>query len=413
MRILYIHQHFSTPNGATGTRSYELSQMLINNGHEVTLICGANSRSGVKLDQSYSTNNGYKRGVVDGIDLIELNYPYSNKQSFVERSITFMRFALKSTRFVFTEPYDLVFTTYTPLTVGIPGIVMKRLKNKPFVFEVRDLWPELPREMGVISNPAILKMIGALEWASYRSADQCIGLAPGMVKGIARRGVDEKNIAMIPNGCDVDLFKPRDVCRSAIPGIEEHDRVAIFTGAHGIANGLDAVLDAASVLKDMDRTDIKLVFVGDGNQKQRLRTRAEKENLSNCLFLDPIPKIELASMLNAAAVGYMILDNVPAFYYGTSPNKFFDYIASGLPVLNNYPGWLADLITKHDCGEAVPPEDPEAFARALIKMVDDPEHLKEQGANARDLAETHFNRKLLGQQFVSFLEKAYHGQEAI
>ncbi len=413
MRILYIHQHFSTPSGATGTRSYELSQMLISRGHQVTLICGANSRSGVKLNQNHTTNNGYKRGTVDGIDLIELNYPYSNTQSFIERTITFMQFALKSTRFVFTETYDLLFATSTPLTVGIPGIVMKRIKNKPFVFEVRDLWPELPREMGVITNPAILKMIGALEWASYRSADRCIGLAPGMVKGITRRGVSEKNIAMIPNGCDIDLFKPRDVCRTAIPGIKEDDRVAIFTGAHGIANGLDAVLDAASVLIKLERPDIKLVFIGEGNQKKRLLERAKKEGLTNCLFLDPIPKIELASILNAADVGLMILDNVPAFYYGTSPNKFFDYIASGLPVLNNYPGWLADLITKYDCGEAVPPEDPEAFARTLIKMTDDPAHLRQQGINARNLAETHFSRKLLGQQFVSFLEEACYGQTNI
>lgn len=408
MHILYIHQHFSTPNGATGTRSYELSQVLLERGHQVTLICGANSRSGVNLNGSALNGRGYKRGTVDGIDLIELEIPYSNKQSFFDRTVTFMRFAMKSTKLSFAESYDLLFATTTPLTVGIPGIVSKPFKRKPFVFEVRDLWPELPREMGVITNPAVLKMMDALEWASYRSADRLIGLAPGMVEGIARRGIKEEKIAMIPNGCDTDLFKPRDVPRTLIPGIQEDDRVAVFTGAHGIANGLDAVLDAAVVLKKMGKNNIKLVFIGGGNRKQHLIERKEKEGLDNCLFLDPIVKKKLVCLLNAADVGMMILDNVPAFYYGTSPNKFFDYIASGLPVLNNYPGWLADLIEEYDCGEVVPPEDPEAFARTLIKMTEDPQHLQKQGKNARKLAEDQFDRQKLGTKFAEFLEETNH-----
>lgn len=406
MRVLYFHQHFSTPEGATGTRSYELARMLIENGHEVTMVCGANKRGATNLNGQ--AKNGYRRGTVDGIDLIELDIPYSNEQGLVKRTMTFMQYALKSTQLAFSESYDLMFASSTPLTAGIPGIVMKRFKNKPFVFEVRDLWPELPREMGVITNPLILKAMSGLEWASYHSADRCIGLSPGMVQGIARRGIEEGRITTIPNGCDIDLFKPRDIPRTEIPGIDENDRVAVFTGAHGIANGLDAVLDAAAVLLEKGRPDIKLVFIGEGGKKQDLIARKEREGLDNCLFLDPIPKVELPNLLNAADVGLMILDNVPAFYYGTSPNKFFDYIATGLPVFNNYPGWLADLIQEHNCGEVVPPEDPDAFVRGLIKMVDDPEMMEQQGENARKLAEEHFDRKLLGQQFIEFLEEAHH-----
>lgn len=404
MHVLYFHQHFSTPKGATGTRSYELSQMLIDCGHEVTMVCGANKRGATNL--SGVTENGYRRGKVDNIDLIELDIPYSNDQGYLKRTYTFMEFALKSTKVAFDESYDLLFASSTPLTAGIPGIVMKRFKDIPFVFEVRDLWPELPREMGVITNPFVLKAMGGLEWASYHSADRCIGLSPGMVQGIARRGIPKEHIATIPNGCDVDLFKPRSKPKTTIPGVEKGDKVAVFTGAHGIANGLDAVLDAAGELLRMGRSDIKLVFIGEGGEKQRLLDRKEKERLDNCLFLDPIPKVDLASMLSACDVGMMILDNVPAFYYGTSPNKFFDYIASGLPVFNNYPGWLADLIQEHDCGEVVPPEDPEAFAQGLADMMDDPERLERQGKNARKLAEERFNRKLLGEKFVNFLEEA-------
>lgn len=404
MHVLYYHQHFSTPEGAAGIRSYELSRMLIERGHRVTLVCGSNERGATTLNGH--AQNGYRRGMVDGIDLIELPIPYSNNQNYFKRSYTFLKYAMKSTKLAFDESYDLLFATSTPLTAGIPGIIMKRFKDLPFVFEVRDLWPELPREMGVITNPFILKAMGGLEWVSYHSADRCIGLSPGMVQGIARRGIPEDRIATIPNGCDVDLFKPQDVPRTKIPGIKEDDRVAVFTGAHGIANGLDAVLDGAHELLKMGRPDIKLVFVGTGSEKERLIARKEREGLDNCLFMDLIPKKELPDLLNAADVGMMILKNIPAFYYGTSPNKFFDYIASGLPVFNNYPGWLADLIQEHDCGEVVAPEDPEAFAHGLIYMMDDPEKLKRQGENARKLAEERFNRKILGEKFVNFLEEA-------
>ncbi len=406
MHVLYFHQHFSIPNGAPGTRPYELSQMLIKRGHEVTLVCEAvfNKRGSIKLNGA--SGNGYRRGEVDGIDLIELDYPYSDNQNIIKRTYSFMKFALKSTELVLKEPYDLLFASSTPISMGIPGIIMKRFKEKPFVLEVRDLWPELPRELGIVTNPLVLKAMNGLEWVSYHSADRCIGLSPGMVQGISRRGINEKRIATVPNGCDIDFFKPGEESRTRIPGVKEDDRVAVYIGNHGKVNGLDAVLDAAVDLLERERSDIKLVFIGDGDKKQDLVARKKREGLDNCLFLEPVPLAELASLLNAADVGLMVLDNISAFYYGTSPNKFFDYIASGLPVLNNYPGWLADLIEENDCGKEVPPEDPEAFARGLIEMFDDPEGLKRRGKCARKLAEERFNRRLLGEKFVNFLEEA-------
>jgi len=182
--------------------------------------------------------------------------------------------------------------------------------------------------------------------------------------------------------------------------------VAVFTGAHGRANGLDAVLDAAAELRARHREDIRLLFIGDGALKPALVARAREEHLSNCLFLDPLPKVELSRLMSRADVGLMILANVPAFYYGTSPNKFFDYIASGLPVLNNYPGWLADLIAVHRCGLAVAPENPAAFADALMNLADNPHPRPVMGANPRPLARQEFDRPLLADRFVDWLAAA-------
>ncbi len=403
MRVLYFHQYFSTPSGSTGTRSYEMAQSLITRGHEVTVVCGSGRMSSTGL--AGKPVKGTRRGKVDGIDIIELDLPYSNYDSFLKRSWIFLLFAWQSIGLALSLKYDLLFATSTPLTAGIPGIFATLLRRKPFVFEVRDLWPELPREMGVITNPVILWAMGVLEWMSYHSARGCIGLSPGIVQGINRRGISPDRVAMVPNGCDLEMFNPLfgDVLRP--DGVGEGDFVAVFTGAHGIANGLDAVLDVAKVLTERRRSDIRLVFIGDGKLKPALVARAEREGLVNCLFIDSVSKLKLTAYLRGADAGLMLLANVPAFYYGTSPNKFFDYIAIGLPVLNNYPGWLAGMIKDNNCGLAIEPDNPIAFADALEKMADNPLLRKEMSSNARNFAVKEFDRAKLGNNFVNFLER--------
>ncbi|HCA5044716.1 Glycosyltransferase [Acinetobacter baumannii] len=403
MKILYFHQHFSTPKGSAGIRSYAMAQSLIRNGHQVTMVCGSFGAGQTGLTQPF--NKGVRRGVVDGIDIIEFELPYSNSLSFLKRILIFLSFAFKSIKVALTEQYDIVFATTTPLTAGIPGIFAKWLRRKPFVFEVRDLWPELPKAMGVIKNPIVLWMMSVLEWTSYHSADRLVGLSPGIVDGIIKRGIAPEKVASIPNGCDLDIFaSEHQPWRPA--GVKETDLMAIFTGTHGLANGLNAVLDAAVELKARQRTDIKLVLVGDGMQKKALIERAEKLQLDNVVFHDPVNKAKLAGLMASADIGLQILANVPAFYYGTSPNKFFDYISAGLPVLNNYPGWLAELITKEQCGFAVPPENPKAFADALEQAADQREQLNQMGKNGQQVAKEQFNRSILSQKFSDWVTGA-------
>ena len=406
MHILYFHQYFTTPSTAGGTRSYEMARQLIARGHAVTMVCARHGKNGFVLVGD--PNSPVLEGMVDGIRVIQFNLEYSNYMSLPQRALMFLRFALRSVGIALKLDYDLLFATSTPLTAGIPGIFAKPLRHKPFVFEVRDLWPELPREMGVVTNPLVLMGMSALEWMSYRMASACIALAPGIRDGIARRSPAGRAIAMIPNGCDLDLFQPGRREELDLPGVQPGDCVAVFTGAHGIANGLDAVLDAARVLMRRGRRDIILTFIGDGKLKPKLVARARAEGLENCLFMDPMPKNRLNRVVSCCDIGLMILDDVPAFYYGTSPNKFFDYISSGLPVLNNYPGWLADLISEHRCGIAVPSRNPEAFADALCTLADNPGLRREYGCNARRLAENSFSRARLANEFVDWLEEVHH-----
>lgn len=402
MKILYFHQYFSTPKGAAGIRSYEMARRLVQAGHEVLMVCGSAERGDTGLSGAFVS--GRRRGTIAaGIEVLEFDLGYSNKDGFLKRSVAFGIFALRSMKVAMFERADLVFATTTPLTAGLPGIAARWLRGRRFVFEVRDLWPELPKAMGVITNPVILRVMSLLEWSSYRSAHRLIGLSPGIVEGIVRHGVRRASVTLIPNGCDLDIFTA-----NAEPwrpdGVAPSDLMAVFAGAHGQANGLDAVLSAAAELRRRRRDDIKIVLIGEGKLKPLLQQRAATESLTNVIFCPAVSKARLAGLMTSTDVGLQILANVPAFYFGTSPNKFFDYIAAGVPVLINYPGWLADVVRASECGFAVPPDDAGAFADALCAAADERAVLPGMGQRAKMLARTEFDRERLGAEFVAWLE---------
>lgn len=409
MKILYFHQHFSTPRGATGIRSYEFARHAIAAGHQVTMVCGSYGGGETGLDVPFE--NGRRRGQVDGIDIIEFDLAYSNADGFLKRVLTFLKFALRSIGVALREDYDLVFATSTPLTAGIPGIVARWLRRKPFVFEVRDLWPELPREMGVITNPVILAGMSMLEWTSYHSAQRVIALSPGIRQGVERRGIKADRVELVPNGCDLSIFSEA-VTPWRPEGVPASQFLATFTGTHGQANGLEAVLDAAVELQRRGRDDMTLLLVGQGQRKPALQARAEALGLTQVVFHDPVNKARLAGLMAEADLGLQILANVPAFYYGTSPNKFFDYIAAGLPVLTNYPGWIADLVQEHQCGFVVPPDDPVAFADALERAADHRDALPAMGQRGQQLARAQFDRHKLATKWLATLERLGEDSQA-
>lgn len=403
MHIAYIHQHFSTKAGATGTRSYEMARRLIAAGHKVTMVCGVNDATA----SCFNVTGRVNEMDIDGIRVHCIAEPYSNKMGFYRRVLAFGQFARTATRIVAGLDADLVFATSTPLTVGLPGMNGARKLGVPFVFEVRDLWPKLPIAMGIIKNPLLKWYTTRLERKIYHAAHRIIALAPGIKEGIVSTGYPAGQVAMIPNGCDLDVFKPSDEPLNDPRFGAPDDFKLVFTGAHGEANGLDAVLDAARVLKERNAIGIQFVFIGEGKIKPALMERTKQEGLDSLVrWVPPMPKAELAKLQPRFDVGMMILKNIPSFYFGTSPNKFFDYISSGMPVLNNYPGWLAGMICENECGYVVPPDDPCAFADAVLWLRAHRDKKREMGDRARKLAETQFARDKLGAEFVGVIEEA-------
>jgi glycosyltransferase involved in cell wall biosynthesis len=402
MKILYLHQFFTTPQGSGGTRSFELGRRLVARGHEVTVVCGSLIGGKTGLDGPFS--RGKREGMVAGIRVIEFELPYGNQHSFVRRTMAFLKYSLRVSLLALRHPADLVFATTPPLTVALPAMLCRLFTRKRIVCEVRDLWPESPRAMGVITNPLALSAMGLLETMLYKVGHRFVALAPGIIDGIVAKGRNQNEIMLVPNGSDMEA-NPSTLAPRLLDA-KDTEMVALYAGTHGIANGLDAVLDAASVLKQRGRNDIKIVLCGDGQLKTNLERRVASQGLDNVIFMKPVTKDKVPVLMKGADVGLQILMNVPVFHYGTSPNKFFDYIAAGLPVLVNYPGWIADMISQNHCGFVSEPGNAEAMADALERAQANKQDLRDMGNRAAALAAKDFDRDKLANRLIEWLEQA-------
>ena len=404
MKILYVQQHFATGRGEAGVRGYNLVRTLADRGHDVTVVCGHNWR-----DQSLQTDGArwVSEREIEGFRVVQIGVFYSNHQSFIKRLWSFFLFGFLACWQVMRRDADLIFASSTPLTVSIPALFGRIFKVTPYVFEVRDLWPDLPIEMGIIRNPLVKRVLYLWEWVAYRFAWKLVALAPGIKDVIAQRAnIDPAHIAMIPNGSDTENLRPLGrATRTHLP-IGENVFALGYTGTHGVANGLDAVLDAAAVLKRRGVKEIAFVLIGDGREKSRLMQRADAEELDQVCFVGLFNKAQYNQVLAELDVGMQILSNVPSFYYGTSPNKFFDYLAVGKPVLVNYPGWMSDLVTHHDCGVAVPADDAEAFADAVEKLSTERDRCSRMGWAGRALAESQFSQQKILAELAQFIEES-------
>lgn len=402
MKILYVQQHFATGSGEAGVRGYNLVRTLVARGHDVTVICGHNWR-----DRSLAGDHAklVDERDVEGFRLVRLGVFYSNHQSVMARLRSFLTFAILAMREVTVRQADIVFASSTPLTVSVPALWARLVRGIPYVLEVRDLWPDLAIEMDVIRNPVIKSVLLAWERLAYRRAWRLVALAPGIKDGIVAKGrLHPSRVLMIPNGSDTDSLKPIARTAERLLPTRAGEFVCGYTGTIGLANGLDAVLDAAAVLKRRGNARVRFVLIGDGREKQRLMQRAAAEGLDTVSFAGLFGKSDYNRVLAELDAGMQILKDVPGFRYGTSPNKFFDYLAAGRPVVVNYPGWMSDLVTTNACGIAVPPNDPDAFADALERLCADPGRLAAMGVAARALAEREFSQQRILVDLAQFIE---------
>jgi glycosyltransferase involved in cell wall biosynthesis len=408
MRILYIHQYFASRKGKTGTRSYEFGRHLAGRGHEVTMITSglANSEFPVCKDEPCCEHQ------IDGIRVISVaaayNDPYvGTTMRGWQRMLKFHQFAKVASQVGrnLGRP-DVVFATHTPLTVGLAGIALSRYFDVPFVFEVRDLWPEALVNVGALTNPAVIWWLRRMAHRIYREADHIVALSPGMKEGIVRTGVPSEKVTVIPNASDLDLFRPD------LDGTASRDRfglgkrfAAIYFGAMGMANGLEYVIEAARISAERGRDHLVLVLLGSGGRRDELENLARTYGLSNVVFRPPAADKEEVARIVAGCDACLTIYRA-AKEHSWSPNKMFDALAAGKPVLINVPGWLGETIEKNNCGRYVDPHRPEALAEALEELSNDPALCQRMGENARALAERQFDRRILAAQLEEVLKNA-------
>jgi glycosyltransferase involved in cell wall biosynthesis len=407
LRILYIHQYFRTRAGAGSTRSYEFARRWVEAGHAVTMITSASENSALSTQ-----GQRIARQTIDGIDVLVIDTSYSNYMSFRRRIVAFFAFMVWATwvglRYV--GRVDVVFATSTPLTVGIPGYLLSRWKRAPFVFEIRDLWPEVPIQIGALRNPLSIALARGLERFLYRAAVCVVTLSPGMYDALVQMGVPKSKLAMIPNCSDLDIFQVSAPNAELLTKYHLQGKfVLTYAGTMGMANGLDVLVEVARILQERSQTDIHLLLVGDGKERPCLEALAARYQLHNTTLLPAMSKLELAGLMPLSDICLTIFAPLPVLQTN-SPNKLFDALALGRPVLINFGGWMQKVLEAHNAGIAVPSNDPQELADKIIELHAHPELLAEMGRNARALAEVEYDREKLCRQLESVLLSAASGR---
>ncbi len=401
MHILLIHQAFAALDEAGGTRHYEMARHLVARGHRITIITSPVSYLTGKVRGEPS--NGMRAEQPEpGITILR-TYTYAAlHRSFVHRMVSFFSFMLSS--FIAglkVHKVDLVWGTSPPIFQGVTAWLLARLKGVPFLFEVRDLWPAFAIAVGVLRNKILIRLSLWLEHFLYRRADRVVVNSPGYIQHVLDRGA--RWVELVPNGADPAMFAPE----SRGQGFRaQHDLdgvfVALYAGAHGLSNDLGVILDAAAA--SQERKDIRYVFVGDGKEKPALLKKAESLHLDNVRFIPSVPKNEIAEVLAAADACIAILKPLE-MYKTTYPNKVFDYMAAGRPVLLVIDGVIREVVEKAGCGISVPPGDALALAQATKTLADNPELAASMGAAGRQAVETEYPREKYANQFALILEE--------
>jgi len=391
-----------------GTRSYEMARRLVSRGHEVTIVTSERTETAVGF-RSRTT-------VEAGINVVWLPVRYHNTLSKFARLLAFAKFVLLSMWHVRKIDCDLVYATSTPLTIIFPAVAASRINKKPpIVFEVRDLWPELPIAMGALKSRITIGLAQWLERWAYKNSAAVVALSPMMKEGVLKTGFDASCVAVIPNSSDVAPFRSPEneqasqQFRKNRPWLQNNPLI-VYAGTLGAMNEVVQLVDLAAALRSVN-PDIKLLVVGDGLQKQHIENRANELGVLNENFFmqSRLPKADMPAAFRAATLVCNCAKDLPEFRANSS-NKFFDGLAAAKPILINYGGWQRELLISSEAGIVIWQKTPEEAAEMINAVVQDPERLAQMSKNSAALADRCFSRDMLADQLIQVLESVHDGE---
>jgi len=405
MRILYLSQYFSPEVGATQTRAYEMASNWVRMGHHVTLIAEVpNHPSGI-IPPAFR-GKLYQRDTLDGIEVIRVwvkTSPVKNFRNRILFYLTYMLNAFLAGILLARSRYDLIYATSPPIFVGGAALFLSWGRSIPLVFEVRDLWPEVAVALGELTNPTAIAWTTRLEEACYHRARLIVVVTQGNLDRLTQRGFDPSKLALVPNGANVELFHFSEEGRRRVRqslGLEDCF-IAIYAGIHGVAQGLNTVIEAAKLLEE--NPNIHLLLVGDGPKKAELVKQVQEYRLSNLTMLPEQPREVIVDYLSAADIALIPLRNLEQFK-GTLPSKLFDAWACERPVLLGVDGEARRIMEQAGGGIFVPPEDPNALAENLRQLSLQPEKCQEMGKRAREFTMKDYSRQSQARRLADLLQ---------
>lgn len=388
MKIVYFYQYFTTPKGSWSTRVYEFTKYWVEQGHEVTIVTSIYSKSDLKAVKFLESQT------IDGIKLKIINIRIDNKQPILKRIFTFLVYSFFSLYYSMFLKCDVVISSSGPITAGIPGLFAKIFRGKKMVFEVRDLWPEAPIELGVIKNKILQKISYKFEEMCYNHASLVVGLSPGIEENIRKR-FPKTNVISVPNSANIELFSQEK--RELNNDLLKNKIYAIYTGNIGRVNNSELLYKTAVKLSEIGRNDINIVLIGDGQQKDELILKSK--NLTNFHVLELMPKIELVNYIKNAFVSLIPLDNTPMLAT-SSPNKLFESMAASVPVIQTTDGWIKDLLSNTKTGYTVSPTNENEMVNTLIYLADNSSEVHQMGKRAFSYAVENFDKNMLSKKML-------------
>jgi glycosyltransferase involved in cell wall biosynthesis len=392
MTIIYFYQYFTTPKGSYGTRVYEFTKKWVEKGHKVIVVTSVYSKSDIRATKFLETQE------IDGITLKIINVTIDNKQSFLKRIYTFLVYSLFSIFYALTLKFDIVIASSGPISVGVPGLVAKIFRRKKFVFEVRDLWPEGPIELGVLKNKFIQKVSYAFEKKCYKNSSLVVALSPGMKSNITDR-FPETNVISVTNSANIDLFSsPKEpITHPKLIG----KKIAIYTGNIGLVNNSELLYRTAKKLKEQGRDDIVIILIGDGQQREEIMKKSK--DIDTLLSLGLMPKVELVNYVKNALVSLIPLNDTPMLST-SSPNKLFESMAASVPVIQTTNGWIKKMLQESRSGFTVSPTNEDELFSKLIFLADNEVEGKEIGKRGFKFAKQNFDKDILSRRMIEAIE---------
>ena len=404
MHILLVHQYFLGKKDAGGSRWNQFAKYWARAGHRITVLAGTvHYATGIKQPE-YKGKFVVREQEEENIKVFRCYVSKSYNKSFIGRFWAYVSFTISSiwVGLFYIGRCDVIICTSPPLTVGLTGWILAKLKKVPMVFEVRDLWPDFAIDTGVLTNKWLIKLSYWLERKSYKSAKWINVLTPAFEKVlIEKKEVRADRISMIPNGADLDIFKP-DKRNNWVRGKYQLDDKLVITyvGAHGVANHLIQILEAAKFLRN--QPDILFMLIGDGMQKPMLKEKAVEWELDNVLFVDSVPKNAIVDYITASDVCTAVLKKINAFKM-IYPNKLFDYMAAARPVIVAIDGVTRKLVEDAKAGMYVEPENAEDFAKAVLILKEKPQLCNDYGENGLNFVKQNFDRAVLARWYLDIL----------